>query len=134
MKFSKSFVTSFVSVDFSKPNDGPFTISINSDKKKLFAGYMFLMFFTVEIFLYPCQFSQCRQIDFSVGGNWYFNFSQELMHAVHELNLFSMPFLIPDYQVILLSASIFFEPACLNAVHPLTVFSALLNDNLVTGK
>ena len=34
------------------------------------------------------------------------------MHAVHVLNLFPLSFFIQDHQNILLSASVFVEPAC----------------------
>ena len=42
----------------------------------------------------------------SVDGNWYLNFSPEIKHAVNVLHLFSISFLTPDHQSLLLSANI----------------------------
>ena len=60
----------------------------------------------------PGSANACSMM-FSIDGKWYFKFLPKLMLSARLLHLFSMFFFIPDHQNILLSASIFVEPECL---------------------
>ena len=107
-KLSKNLLTSFVSVDLQFWTTGLCYIDPFRWKRMVSRLQIWYVVYWKNQFVFLIRRRSIPVVCFfSVDGKWDLNLWPELMNAVHVLHLISMSFLIPDHQIILLSARVF---------------------------